>query len=187
MLKSNTLIVEPTPAAAIAGTPPLRLQLEPGDVGTDTTVAAMLELVRDAAPQIDLPKAWRSKKYLRGQLYSWLQFAFRFRADVRGQERLQNPLALWAQLRNGPVEGDCDDLTALACTILAAAGIPCSIIVVGKKAGAPFQHVFYGIGAGTGITDQLPADVRPFDPQENTPPGRMPPGVQRVRVYPVSL
>lgn len=182
----TTLIVDPPPDADRAGAAPLRITLPAGDAGTDATIAAMQQLVADAVPRILVPVGWRPMRNGTA-LYGWFRKVFAFRADPPGQERLQNPLALWEQLQRGPVAGDCDDLAVLACTLLIASGHRASFIVVGRQpAPAPFQHVFYGIGGMTPrpAVDHLPAYTIPYDPQERTPPGEMPAGVQRVRVYP---
>lgn len=179
----NTLIVDPTPSADRRGVAPLRIPLPPGDAGTDATLAAMKAMVDDCVGKVNARGVFRT-----GALYNFLRERFRFAPDARGQERLKNPGQLIVDMANGGAVGDCDDLAMCAAVMLRRRGAtPCFIVVGRQPAPAPFEHVFYGVmnrAVPFGEYTALPDGITPYDPQERTPPGQMPAGVKRVRVYP---
>lgn len=179
----------------------LTLTLPAGDLGTDCTIMAMRAVAEDAAQNspavaaltkmLDVGTNSRGHSMLPRNLYDWLRAHVRFKRDGRGLEHIRHPDQVLAQVaRDGIGTVDCDCLATLAVAVLLRGGLRPAFIVVGRRpAPAEFQHVFYGVLPESvpqwRLRDGADAGVIPFDPQERTPPGLWPEGVQRFRVYPV--
>lgn len=177
----------------------LALTLPPGDLGTDISVLAMRACAEDAAENSRGVSALAhtlsgSPLGITPALYDWLTAHVRFRPDGRGLEHVRHPDVLLEQIRrDGIAQVDCDCLATLACAVLLRAGLGAAFIVVARApAPSPFEHVFYAAMPPRQAPplwrlpdDILPRNAVPCDPQERVPPGSMPPGVRRFRVYPL--
>lgn len=172
----------------------LTLTLPAGDLGTDCTCMAMRAVAEDAALRSErirtLRRSLSAHGFLPLNLYHWLRQRCRFERDGRGLEHIRHPDQVLAQIdAAGTAAIDCDCLATLACAVLIPRH-PCAVVVVGKQpAPAPFAHVFYAtlsqpLPAWRLRDNSVPRGLVPYDPQENTPPGQMPGGVARFRVYP---
>lgn len=176
----------------------LALTLPPGDLGTDISVLAMRACAEDAAENSRgvsqlAHTLMRSPQGIGRALYDWLRAHVRFERDGRGLEHVRHPNVLLEQIsRDGIARVDCDCLATLACAVLLrAGGLPAFITAAKQPAPAPFEHVFYAALPREVAPhlwklpdDLLPHGAVPYDPQERVPPGEMPRGVRRFRVYP---
>jgi hypothetical protein len=94
--------------------------------------------------------------------------AMNFKPDTFGKEVLRHPDQLVKEIReHGATSGDCDDRAMLGSALLRAMGWKTVLIVVGKRAGQPYQHVFFGVVIGRKGRER----VFPIDPQECDRPG----------------
>lgn len=154
-------------------------KLPRGDEGVDRTIAAMIALAHEGATD-PLVRSYAAAIQAHGpgrvyELYDWLRRRFAFRRDIRGVEHVREPRVLLMQAPR--MQGDCDDLATLAAALLLAMGERPVFIVMARRAGGNFEHVFYGI-----IRDRK---VIPFDPQERIPPGHWHERIGRLKVYAV--
>lgn len=177
----------------------LALTLPPGDLGTDISVLAMRACAEDAAEHSRAVSRLAhtlggSPQGIGQALYDWLSAHVRFKRDGRGLEHVRHPDVLLSQIaRDGIAQVDCDCLATLACAVLVRSGSGAAFIVAARApAPAPFEHVFYAALPRSATPpawrlpdDILPRSAVPCDPQERVPPGSMPPGVRRFRVYPL--
>lgn len=169
-------------------------ELPGGDDGITATIAAMQAIVDHA---VHVRPTSMQLARIAGELntgnvldfaenlWTWCRDNVRFRRDPLAVELVRHPGELLKELRStGVARGDCDDLSVLACSIIAAAGYRPVLITVGREQGGRFQHVFFGLRLG----DELDtSSVLPLDPQERTPAGSWPARARRVKLYSMTV
>lgn len=145
-----------------------------GERGTAQTVAALWAVVQDAAQDRSV-RTLAQKIGNPVALYHWVRAHQIFAPDPRGKEVIRTPAMLIRQVSRGGVggkfRGDCDDVAALGCAILAALGFRPVVSTVGatpRELGGRFQHIFFGFAA------PVVGGVVLMDPQEGFPPGGLP-------------
>lgn len=112
-----------------------------------------------------------------GVVYGFLRTHMDFGRDPENVELVRHPDQLIAEFeRTGRMHGDCDDLACLGAALVRALGYPAALIVAGRQADGPFEHVYYGAAVNGRLI--------PFDPQERVPPGQEHPAERR-KVYAV--
>lgn len=116
-----------------------------GEAGVRATLAAMSQIIKKykKAPAIrelalkivsQVPeKQWRKEV---DAIFKWVQKNIRYVKDVRGVETLHTPIQL-LRLR----QGDCDDMSIMAASLLESLGHPTRLCAVGVN-GGEFSHVF---------------------------------------------
>lgn len=185
-----------TIAHSAEGEKSLTLKLPPGDLGTDCSIAAMRAIAEDAAESSDRVK--KLARMLNGHglgplnLYNWCRAHAKFRRDTPGFEHVRHPDQVLRQIEaEGIAEIDCDCLATLACAVLLRMHWrPAFVVVARQPAPEPFAHVFWATIINAGHLPSILPDNKTagrttfWDPQERTPPGQMPEGVRRFRVYP---
>lgn len=162
---------------------------------TDRTVAAMTAVIHStdrtkwartlADKIVSVPFTWTNAWGIQPRImpktplkvYSFLRAKLDFARDPEGVELVRHPDQMIAEYeRTGRMHGDCDDLACLGAALCRARGYQAVLIVAGRKAQGPFEHVYYGIVVN-GLTI-------PFDPQEKVTPG-FERKVERRKVYQV--
>lgn len=154
----------------VPGNPQTRLEAIPGGrSGTRATLRLMSRLVRDSAEDYELiafarsliahlpPKAWRAEACA---IFYFVRDRIRYVQDPVGLESIAGPLET---LRVG--QGDCDDKSVLAVSLLQAIGHPARFLAVGFD-GEPLSHVL----VETYIADRWV----PMELTENLPFGEYP-------------
>jgi len=165
--------IEPPPGSDM---PPFIVPLSPGDAGVIETLAAMSAVARDAA---ESPAFSRYHEHAGIDPLGYSYFLFTllkarvdFQRDPARVEWVQHPAAMLAEIeRKGVIWGDCDDRALLGVTIALASGYQPYWVVIGQDAGAPFQHVYFGIRGGLVI-----------DPQETNRADDEAPHVRRLEI-----
>jgi len=162
----------------------VRLPLpDPATGNTDEQVLATLGVMRGLVR--DAPR-WNAIQRLAQSPYPVYQIcaAVTFRRDPRTAEAIRHPELLARHIEQGgkPV-GDCDDRATLGAAILHARGQTPVFIVMSRRPGANFEHVYFGEMIEPGQPVSV-ANTIPYDPQERTPPGSWtPPAPQGGRVW----
>lgn len=144
------------------------MQLSGGDRGTRETLAAMAELVRDAARRPDVrrfARAMKANQWPLGSLWRVLRSRVVFEADPPGQELVRHPSQLLAEILSaGTARGDCDDRAMLGASLARAMGYQVAFVTIGRDPAAEMEHVYFAVRVGGRWT--------PLDPQEVSRPGR---------------
>lgn len=145
-----------------------------GERGTAQTVAALWAVVKESA-QASSVRTLAQKIQYPSTLYAWLRAHQVYAPDPRGKEVIRTPEMLLRQVSRGGIggkfRGDCDDVAALGCAILAAMGYRPVVSTVGatpRELGGRYIHIFFGYAAPTA------GGVVLMDPQEGFPPGGLP-------------
>lgn len=121
------------------------LSIPPGKAGTLATLKIMRKLVRrykKAMPirelALSLSKNSRQKNYINEvkKIHAFVRDNIRYIKDIRGVETLQTPLKT---MELG--QGDCDDKSTLAASLLESIGHPTRLVAVGFSPGK-FAHVY---------------------------------------------
>lgn len=133
-----------------------------GDAGTAVTVSRMRALIREggADPMVRLLAQrivagvdGRDTARQAGVIRSWLKANFRFLRDPQNVELLHTPEYLLRMLvREGYIQGDCDDVAILGGALGEAIGLKAKIVTVGFDGPTgPFAHVWVELtGPGLG-------------------------------------
>lgn len=171
---------------------------EDQDQAVDLTAAAMCAMIHHAASTSVLVEqvSWdfrESGHYSRGgalnDVWQWLKQHHRFQADPLGQELLRHPDQLITEY-NGGMSGsrvwhaDCDDLAMLAGAIIVRMGLQCKIVVIGREAEGPFEHVYIEVNGER--SPYIAPHWLVIDPQETSKPFEEREHARR-RQYPVFL
>jgi hypothetical protein len=114
-----------------------------------------------------------------GRLFAWCKRRITFQRDPAGHEYIRTPGIVLGQVqRLGRAAIDCDDLAALACSVLAALGYAPVIIVIGRiprDLGGRYEHVLGGFLRDPSRPPTR-SNIVPFDPQETREIGTWPRG-----------
>ncbi|MFN0133181.1 MAG: transglutaminase-like domain-containing protein [Phycisphaerales bacterium] len=159
-------------------------KLPPGDAGTDATVAAMIAVAREAksARLVQQLARFLTGTAVRDEwdnLFEWCRQHITFQRDPTKVELIRHPDRIIAAVLAG--EGrrralaDCDDMATLGASVLLALGHRPVIVVMGRRANRPYEHVYFGAVKSDGT-------CYPMDPQEVQEPGLEIPAIRR-RVY----
>jgi len=106
-------------------------------------------------------------------VYDLIRHRVIFSRDPIGVELPRSPDQLAATILDGyEALGDCDCVAGLGASMLRLLGERPALIVMGRRAGRPYEHIYYGAVGPDGR-------VIPFDPQERVEPGREVPAVRR--------
>lgn len=104
----------------------------------------------------NITRGERRTYYASQLIYQWVVDNIRYRVD-------DDPYPKGTMRTLKDREGDCDDMSALFCSLARSVGIPCYLVdgYVIERAGAlPYAHTWAGVivGGGRGIFDSLPVD-----------------------------
>ena len=168
----------------------MALKLPQGDAGVVLTIAAMTAIVHDAVQNSAIVRdvaaalqrsASRDGRDVGEEVYWWLVQRVRFQRDPQGVEKLRTPDQMLTTIHSAGFDKvDCDELATLAAALLRVMGKFPAFIVMSLQPKRPFHHVFYGlydVRAGAAAAGPLPG-IKPFNPQERTPPGQWPDGAR---------
>jgi transglutaminase-like putative cysteine protease len=141
-----------------------------GPAGTRATLDIMVKLAREYKTNLEVRNqaeaiiaGVREKDYWgeAGAIQQWVRDNIRFTQDINGVETIKTPLEL---LYSG--QGDCDDKSLLAATLLESVGHPAMFVAVGTQPGGEFDHVYVEtkIGdnwIGVETTENVPLGWKP--------------------------
>ncbi len=149
------------------------------------TLGIMRGLVRDA-------QRWNSIQRLSKTSVPAYDLCRRitFKRDPKTAEAIRHPELIARAIEQGAQPaGDCDDVATFGASILLARGRTPVFVVMARRAGAPFEHVYFGETSRAGRDNDptglpiLASVVVPYDPQEGTQPGKWtPPGLSGGRL-----
>jgi transglutaminase-like putative cysteine protease len=144
-----------------------------GPAGTRATLDYMVKLARvyktnlDVRNQAEQIVAGVREKDFWGEaaaIQAWVRDNIRFTQDINGIETIKTPAEL---LASG--QGDCDDKSLLAATLLESIGHPARFVAVGYTPDGEFEHVYAEtkIGdawIGVETTENVPLGWKPETP-----------------------
>lgn len=145
-----------------------------GPAGTAATLDIMVRLAREYLknPELVLPLRNQAEAIIAGvrekdfwgeaeAIQRWVRDNIRFTQDINGVETVKTPLEL---LYSG--QGDCDDKSLLAATLLESVGHPAMFVAIGSQPGGEFDHVYVetkigGNWVGVETTENVPLGWKP--------------------------